>query len=389
MASSSTAQQPPKQIPIVCPGHTRPLAELQYIHIGASNNGGGDDNEDRTFLLSACHDKMPMLRDGTTGDWIGTFQGHKGAVWSCQMDGTGNLAATASGDYSTRVWDAITGQCLVELPHGHIVKTCTFSPDSTKLVTGGKEAILRVYDLPPILSSLQSNTTASSSSGGSSKKGGQGTQNNNNNNNNVVVSTTPPTIQIPQEAAITKCVWMSNTLLLCACMNGKIYLWDTEKQPTDQQQQQQQPVHTFDTMTGEECRDVEVTTVVSDDGQQQRKVLTVAVGDKVCFFDASTSYELLKEYKMPIHFKDEGGATLHPSGNKFVAGGSDLWVRVFDYNTGTELECHKGHHGPIRCVRYSPDGHVYASGSEDGTIRLWMTDPLSDNTTTTTSGEKQ
>jgi serine-threonine kinase receptor-associated protein len=106
-------------------------------------------------------------------------------------------------------------------------------------------------------------------------------------------------------------------------------------------------------------------------GQQ---ILTVAAGNKVCFFDTA-SYQLLKEYALPIHFKEEGGCTLHPSGAKFVAGGSDLWVRVFDLETGNELECHKGHHGPIRCVRYSPDGESYASGSEDGTIRLWKTDP--------------
>jgi serine-threonine kinase receptor-associated protein len=333
----------PKQIPIVCPGHTRPLAELQYIHVST-------DVEDRTLLLSACHDKMPMLRDGESGDWIGTFSGHKGAVWSCQMDGTGNLAATASGDYSARVWDAITGQSLAELPHNHIVKTCTFSPNSRRLVTGGKEALMRVYDLVPILLAKQK--------GGS---GGGGRSND--------PSPPPPpqpTLQIPQEAAVTKCVWMSDSLLLCGCMNGKIYLWSTDDPSS--------PVHTFDTKTNAECRDVEVRTLDhGDSGAPARVVLTVAAGNKVFFFDA-TSYELLREYVMPIHFRDEGGATLHPSGTKFVAGGSDLWVRVFDFETGAELECHKGHHGPIRCVRYSPNGQVYASGSEDGTIRLWRTD---------------
>ena len=39
--------------------------------------------------------------------------------------------------------------------------------------------------------------------------------------------------------------------------------------------------------------------------------------------------------------------------------------------SGEELLCNKGHHGPVYGVRFTPGGNTYASGGDDGTIRIW------------------
>ncbi|KAJ1825546.1 hypothetical protein LPJ73_009235, partial [Coemansia sp. RSA 2703] len=90
MPSAST---PPatQQIPLTCSGHTRPVVQLAFSNFISGN---------RYMLISACKDGKPILREGPTGDWLGTFLGHKGAVWSAMLNADTSRAVTASADYT-------------------------------------------------------------------------------------------------------------------------------------------------------------------------------------------------------------------------------------------------------------------------------------------------
>ena len=104
------------------------------------------------------------------------------------------------------------------------------------------------------------------------------------------------------------------------------------------------------------------------------RTVTIAAGRTVTLLDA-TSFAPLHSFAAGI---DVSSASLSPDRTRLVAGGSDFWVHAYDVTegqVGKELDVFKGHHGPVHCIRFSPDGEMYASGSEDGTIRLWQTRP--------------
>jgi len=98
-------------------------------------------------------------------------------------------------------------------------------------------------------------------------------------------------------------------------------------------------------------------------------VLSVAAGNSAYFFDGLDPGRLVKRIKTPYEI---ASVALHGGQRRFVTGGSaDTWVRVYDFDEEKQLDVYKGHHGSIWSVSFSPDGKLYATGSEDGTIKLW------------------
>lgn len=120
------------------------------------------------------------------------------------------------------------------------------------------------------------------------------------------------------------------------------------------------------------------------------EIVTVTYGNSVGLYDVTT-FDLLRTHNLPspvysasIHFNQVQWFTNLTSffsyislitiisQRYFVCGGEDCLVYKVCCETGKVIESYKKHFGPIHCIRYSPDGELYASGSEDGTIRLWQ-----------------
>ena len=286
--------------PLTCSGHTRPVTHLHFA---------GE------VFIAACKDGNPMLRDGTTGDWIGTFLGHKGATWSAKLSKDAERAVTASADFTAKVWDTYTGQPTHTYNHNHIVRSVDFDACAGRIATGGQEKKVRIFDR------RQSDAVAEYEG---------------------------------HESLIRSVVWdkrgsASDNVIVTADDKGVRY-WDVR---AGKQSDHWIVPNPKDTLTSLE---------------QSRNYLCVTAGKSVYFIDPA-SHAVVKDVATDYLVSS---VSLNPAMTKFVTGGSaELWVRVYDFESGKEIELYKGHHGPIHTVEFSPDGGLYATGSEDGTIRLW------------------
>ncbi|KAL7668391.1 hypothetical protein ACOME3_009093 [Neoechinorhynchus agilis] len=291
------------QIPIICHGHTRPITDLKFSGITDSSY----------ILISGSKDGNPMIREGDTGDWIGTLVGHKGAIFGVAINKAGTMAATASADYTMKVWNVANGILVHDFEEQHVVKCVDISQSSKYAITGSAKNTIALYDIErgEVNSVYEQHSDKVNKVGFTSDK--------------TFVSTS-------NDRTVNFCDVRVPTL---------VYSRLNLEQPA-----------------------------VGLEINLDYSYMTFVHGKCVSFIRNFCPHDLIRA-EMECQMSS---ASIHPRQDRFVCGGADFKLYEYSIPQITEIASYRSHFGAIHCVQYSPDGALFASGSEDGTIRLFQED---------------
>ena len=292
--------------------------------------------------------------DIRTGREAMRLQGFKGPLFCCVAFSPDGKLLAAGGQKAVNnltqwasVWDVATGREAYTVqnvpgPDGNLgwFEAVTFSPDSRFLAVGGTHNLDQSSKYQIILFDARTGKSMRTLDGGKfvGSKGSIGNQS---------LSFTPDGRLL---AAIGQGIDRRRTLTNWEVGTGK------KRAPI---------TPNLNARTYHTEKDIGVVAY-SPDG---RRLLTC--GGPVRVWDAVTCAELLT-----LAGQDSISGTWSPDGRRIAVGfgWGQYAIKVYDAGTGKELFTLRGHTGTAGSLAFSSDGSLLASGSPDGTARLWDAD---------------
>ncbi|KAL2641437.1 hypothetical protein R1flu_009024 [Riccia fluitans] len=312
--------------PILLKGHERPLTFLKY-------------NRDGDLLFSCAKDHNPNVWYSHNGDRVGTYRGHNGAVWCCDVSRHTERLITGSADQSANIWDVETG-----------AKLHTFSFESparaVDFALGDKLCVITTDPFIGNPSEIHVKRVERDSSRQS--------------NESVLVLRGPA-------GRINRVVWGPlNKTIISGGEDSIVRMWDVDTGKVIKQS---------DPETGHQK--VISSLAKSADGSH----FITGSHDKTAKLWDIRTLEVLKTYstERPVN-----AAAISPTLDHVVIGGGQeaSQVTTSDRRAGKfeakffhkifeeEIGGVKGHFGPINALAFNPDGRSFSSGGEDGYVRV-------------------
>ncbi len=294
-----------------------------------------------------------------------TLEGHEGPVWSVAFNPDGTRLATASADFTVRIWDARTGQMLHKLTnHKRPVQAVAFSPDGTQLASASQDGTVMVWDAQAgkhqrTLEGHQGGVwcVAFSPDGNRLASGGEDE---------------------------TARVWDVRTGIELKTIESIGWIFGVAFNPngTCLATATGRGASVWDSVTYELVANVEgeagSAVAFSPDGTQmalgswQPRTVTICDTDPNRIGKIDMPRVTLRGHLSQVH-----GVAFSPDGTLLASASTDGTVKVWSAATGVELRTLKGHTNGVESVTFSPDGTRLASASIDGTVKVWdtTTDP--------------
>ncbi|KAL9252064.1 Eukaryotic translation initiation factor 3 subunit I-like protein [Drosera capensis] len=312
--------------PILMKGHERPLTFLKY-------------NREGDLLFSCAKDHTPTVWFADNGERLGTYRGHNGAVWTCDVSRDSKRLITGSADQTVKLWNVQTGTELYTFNFDSPARSVEFS-------VGDKLVVITSDPFMQVTSAIHVKRIAKDPS--------------------EQVGESALVIKGPQ-GRITRAVWGPlNRTIISVGEDATVRIWDSETGKL---------LKESDNETGHKKT---ITSLCkSADGSH---FLTGSLDKTAKLWDIRT-LTLIKTYatERPVN-----AVTMSPILDHVVLGGGQdaSAVTTTDHRAGKfeakfydkilleEIGGVKGHFGPINALAFNPDGRSFSSGGEDGYVRL-------------------